>query len=168
MYIMEIWFVVIDYPNYSVSNLGNIKNNTTKKLLKPSLHKSGYLTVQLFSNGKRKGFRLHRLVAQAFLGDFDDTKYIDHIDRNKLNNVLENLRIVSPLESVLNRGIWGKSKYKGAYYSEKRKDWRSQIRVNKKNISLGCYKTELECAIAYNNYIEDNCLVGYLKNIILE
>lgn len=165
---METWNIVIDYPNYLLSNLGNIKNNTTNKLLKPSLHKSGYLVVQLFRNGKRKVVRLHRLIAQTFLGDVDDTKYIDHLDRNKLNNVLENLRVVTPLESVLNRGIWGKSKYKGAYYNEKRKDWRSQIRVDKKLINLGYYKTELECALAYNKYIEDYSLVGYLKNIILE
>ena len=165
MYIMEEWKVLVNYPNYSVSNFGNIKNNKKDKLLSPSIHKSGYLTVQLFKNGIRKSLTLHRIIAEGFLGDFE-SKYIDHIDRNKLNNKIDNLRAVTPAISALNRGIWGKSKYKGAYFNEKRGDWRCQIRVNKKCISLGCFKTELEAAIAYNNYIEENNLEFYQKNII--
>ena len=164
---MEDWKGLSNYPNYSVSNFGNIKNNKKNSTLKPNLHKSGYLVVQLFKEGVRRNLRVHRLIAEAFLEEFDETKYIDHIDRNKTNNKLTNLRMVTPLESCLNRGIWGKSQYKGAYFSKKRNDWRSQIRVNKKCVSLGYFKTELECALAYNNYIELNNLVGYQKNIIL-
>jgi frataxin-like iron-binding protein CyaY len=163
---MEEWKVLVNYPNYSVSNLGNIKNNKKNKLLNPSIHKSGYLMVQIFKDYIRKSLRLHRIIAEAFLDDFDETKYIDHIDRNKLNNKIDNLRAVTPSKSVLNRGVWGKSKYKGAYFSEKRGDWRCQIRVNKKCISLGCFKTELEAAVAYNKYIEENNLEFYQKNII--
>lgn len=162
----ETWRSLSNYPNYSVSNLGNIKNIKKNTILKPSIHKSGYLVVQLFKEGFRKSSRLHRRIAEAFLDNFDETKFIDHIDRNKLNNCIDNLRMATPLESCLNRGIWGKSKYKGAYFSEKRRDWRCQIRVNKKCISLGYYKTELECALTYNKYIEENTLANYQKNII--
>jgi hypothetical protein len=163
---MEEFRSIINYPNYSISNLGNVKNNKTNKILANSLHKSGYFIIGLFKDGKRWNFRINRLVAEAFLDGFDKQFYIDHIDRNKINNNIKNLRMVTPTQSVLNRGIWGKSKYKGTYFSKTRKDWRSQIRVNKKAISLGNFKTELEGAMAYNNYIEENHLLNYLKNII--
>jgi hypothetical protein len=163
---MEEWRELKYYPNYLVSNLGNIKNKRNDKLLKPSIHKTGYCIVQLFRDGVRKSLRLHRLIAEAFLGEIKETDYIDHLDRNKLNNKIDNLRAVSPTISVLNRNVWGKSKYKGAYFSEKRNNWRSQIRINGKCISLGYYKTELEAGTAYNEYIEKNNLEFYLKNII--
>lgn len=163
---METWKILSDYPNYSVSNLGNIKNNKKNTIIKPSIHKSGYLVVQLFKEGKRKCSTIHRLISQEFLENFDKTKYIDHIDRDKTNNNISNLRMVTPTQNCLNRGIWGKSKYKGCYFNEKRGDWRCQIRVNKKCISLGCFRTELECALRYNNYIDENNLVEYQKNII--
>ena len=163
---MEEFRSIINYPNYSISNLGNVKNNKKNKILANSPHKTGYFNISLFKDGKRGNFSIHRLVAEAFLDGFDKQFIIDHIDRNKTNNNIENLRMVTATESCLNRGIWGKSKYKGTYFSKTRGDWRSQIRVNKKLISLGCFKTELEGATAYNNYIEENHLLNYLKNII--
>jgi hypothetical protein len=162
---MEEFRLIETFPNYSVSNLGNVRNNKTGRILAKSPHKSGYIQVQLFKDSTRTIRKIHRLVAEAFLEGFNPEMYIDHIDRDKLNNNVSNLRMVNPTESCLNRGTWGKSQYKGAYYSVKRGDWRSQIRVNKVCISLGCFKTELEAGIAYNKYIENNNLEGYLKNI---
>ena len=50
----EEFRVIKDYENYSVSNFGNVKNNTTGKILKPSNSSNGYYKVNLFKDGKVK------------------------------------------------------------------------------------------------------------------
>ena len=61
------WKIIKDNPNYSVSDTGLIKRNSTNKQLKPWISSRGYLYVSLSRNGKVKKFSIHRLVANAFL-----------------------------------------------------------------------------------------------------
>ena len=68
---MEEFRSIINYPNYSISNLGNVKNNKKNKILANSPHKTGYFNISLFKDGKRGNFSIHRLVAEAFLDGFD-------------------------------------------------------------------------------------------------
>lgn len=96
----EVWKPVPGYESrYMVSNHARVMSLRYKKrkdevgYLKPILRKNGYVVVNLMKNGKMKQFRLHRLVAEAFLGPTDLT--IDHIDGNKQNNHLDNLQILS-------------------------------------------------------------------------
>ena len=65
-----------------------------------------------------------------------------------------------------NRG--GSSKYVGVSWSEQRQRWCAHIRVNKKSIGLGRYKTEEEAAKAYDSYVTNNNLIqiGYSTNFI--
>ena len=65
----------------------------------------GYMQVKRRVNGKPKHFLLHRIVAAAFLEPplFEEQTQIDHIDGNKKNNVVSNLRWVSPKENDANR-----------------------------------------------------------------
>lgn len=102
----EIWR---DIPNfeglYQVSNLGRvkalekyvnagIKNNSEVKrkgrILK-QYNKGGYLEVSLMKNNKRHYFKVHRLVATAFIPNFCNLPQVNHIDENKLNNNVDNL-----------------------------------------------------------------------------
>lgn len=93
----EIWKDIVGYEGlYEVSNLGNIrsvnwgKRGYSKNLyLKP--HNKGYLQVELFKNGNRKMFMVHRLVAQAFLENNDNLPLVNHKDENKENNRADNL-----------------------------------------------------------------------------
>ena len=64
---MEKYIVIENFNHYGVSNLGNIKNLKTGKVLKPSLQKNGYLTYTFCQNRIRKTFRIHRLVALYFI-----------------------------------------------------------------------------------------------------
>jgi hypothetical protein len=86
---------------YEVSNLGNVRrsvdgvNTAIGRIKTPSLSGNGYLIVGLFKNGKRKNVLVHRAVAEAFIGHIDNSREVNHIDGNKLNNKLENLEIVS-------------------------------------------------------------------------
>lgn len=85
----EIWKDIDNYPNYQISNFGNVKSLKNNKLLK--LSAGEYKKCFLYCNGKRKTFRVHRLVAQAFLPNPNGFEVVNHIDGNKYNNCVENL-----------------------------------------------------------------------------
>lgn len=90
------------FENYSVSTLGKVINNTTGKVKKGTDNYSGkgYLYVDLYNNGKRKRFFIHRLVAQAYIPNPENKPYINHKDGNPKNNRVENLEWCTPLENV--------------------------------------------------------------------
>ena len=102
----EIWKVVADYPDYKISNMGNVmsyKRYRDGKLLNPSLNTHGYLSVHLSDvNKKRLWFRVHRLVTIAFIPNPDNLPTVDHIDQNRTNNNLSNLRWASNYTQSMN------------------------------------------------------------------
>ena len=87
---------------FQVSNFGRVKSfyRGKKLILKPSLHEKGYLRVVLYTNGKNKIFRIHRLVAQLFIPNPENKPEINHVDGNKLNNFAENLEWVTHAENM--------------------------------------------------------------------
>jgi len=101
----EIWKDIEGYEGkYQVSNLGNVKslnynNYGYEKLLSPFLN-SGYLYVDLLINTKRRTFRVHRLVAEAFIPNSDNKPEVNHINEIKTNNRAENLEWVTRKENV--------------------------------------------------------------------
>ena len=72
-----------------MSNLGHVKNKHGR-ILKPEI-RNGYYSVDLMKNKKRYKFRIHRLVAEAFIPNPDNLPIINHKDENKLNNEASNL-----------------------------------------------------------------------------
>jgi hypothetical protein len=101
---MEEWRVINDYPNYSVSNLGNVKNNTTNKIMRQNV-KGGYCCLSLVNNKKNYTFKVHRLVALAFLSNPDNKPTVNHKDKNRCNNKLENLEWMTHEEQMEHRSI---------------------------------------------------------------
>ena len=100
--IMEIWKNVPGYIGlYKVSNHGRVKSVKKQLVLKTSGSGNRYKTVAL-CNGMRKTFRLHRLVAAAFIPNPDNKPCVDHIDGNKSNNKADNLRWVTTKENCNN------------------------------------------------------------------
>ena len=99
----EIWMPI---PNtndkYFISSFGRVLSKNKKNLiLYPKTTKDGYLVVAIVQNGKRKDYLVHRLVANTFLSN-DTDKEIDHIDGNRKNNSLSNLRFVTHTENINN------------------------------------------------------------------
>lgn len=89
---------------YSISENGEVFSHRTKKFLKPCMTGWGYLQVGLRDiYGKRKTCLIHKLVALTYIPNPNNLSMVDHIDRNKLNNSVENLRWVSVKENNLNR-----------------------------------------------------------------
>lgn len=101
---MEEWRVITDYPNYSVSNFGNVKNNKTNKLMRQNV-KGGYCCLSLVNNKKNYTFRVHRLVALAFIPNPDNKPTVNHKDKNKCNNKLENLEWMTIVEQMQHKSI---------------------------------------------------------------
>ena len=88
----------IDGYDYEVSNVGLVRNVKTGRILKQFLV-NGYLRVGLSKDGVEKKFLVHRLVAQAFIPNPKNKPQIDHIDGNKQNNRVDNLRWVTSKEN---------------------------------------------------------------------
>ena len=88
------------FQNYFVSSYGRIRHATKNNLLHPSIT-NGYYKVRLSNNGLVSDYMVHKLVYQLFNDDYDNTKIIDHIDGNKLNNHKDNLRQITASENVL-------------------------------------------------------------------
>jgi hypothetical protein len=107
----------------------------------------GYAVRNGFVGEKRTIIYMHRLIVGAPSG-ID----IDHIDGNKINNRRCNLRLASRRENLFNkRPLNGcTSSFKGVNWIEPNKKWRARIRVNGREIALGCYNSALDAARAYN------------------
>lgn len=87
------WKILKENENYSINEKGEIKNNITKKILSPSINKdSGYYQIDLWKNNKSRKYTLHRLVANNFIPNLENKPTVDHIDGNRLNNDISNLR----------------------------------------------------------------------------
>lgn len=102
----EKWLPVRTQPFssfYSVSSFGRVKRNRglsgKEVMMKPQPHNKGYLQVRLSADGSGKTFVVHRLVAEAFLGSRPDNKEIDHINKDRTDNRIDNLRYVTLIEN---------------------------------------------------------------------
>jgi hypothetical protein len=88
----EEWRWVPGYEwYYYVSNRGNVKSRAKNKIICSVLDRYGYLKCYLQKRGKRKTFRVHQVVAMAFLEKPENCTEINHKDRNKKNNHVNNL-----------------------------------------------------------------------------
>lgn len=157
IYMDEEWRDIPNYPGYQASSLGRIRST---KLLKPTYgckNNRGYLSIKI----KGKINQVHRLVLFAFKGLPSENKVCDHINRNPIDNKIENLRWTSQQENLCNRKNWGKSNFKGVHLhvcKNKKKDGsisigkiyaKSEIYINKSRVCLGYFKTEEEAHEAY-------------------
>lgn len=97
--------------------------------------------------------RMHRVIMERMLEGRKllTSEFVDHINRNPLDNRRENLRIVTNAENLKNKGVYKKSKtrVKGVRWDEERRKFRAQIQVDKKKIMIGQYDTLEEAKEAY-------------------
>jgi lambda repressor-like predicted transcriptional regulator len=101
---MEEWRKISEFPNYSVSNFGNVMNTKTNKIMKLNI-KSGYYHVSLVNELTRKIFKVHRLLAIAFIENPENKLQVNHKDKNKLNNNVSNLDWNTRFENCQHKSI---------------------------------------------------------------
>ena len=139
---MEEFKTIEGFDNYEVSNFGNVRNIKTKRILKISISSSKYYIVGLCNNGKRTNKTLHRLIADAFIENPENKPCVDHINNDKLNNNIENLRWATYQENNRNLNISTRntSGVKGVYFDKKINKWSARIKFDGINIYLGDFK----------------------------
>lgn len=97
----EIWKIITDFPEYSVSNLGRVKSfikwhGTNIRIIKQSKNSNGYFKVSLSKNKKIKYKKVHILVYEVFNDiRLEPNECIHHKDENKEDNLLENLEKIT-------------------------------------------------------------------------
>ena len=162
----EFFLPINNYENYSISNFGIIKNNKTNRIMKPCNNNHGYKLINLSKNGKCKTFKIHRLVGNAFLENPDNKKVIDHIDKNKANNNVKNLRWATIQENGFNQGkrINNTSGFKGVSFHKKANKYQARIRVNGKRKHLGLFLTPEDASYAYETKAKEIHGDFYYKN----
>ena len=136
----ELWSDIDGYEGlYQVSNLGRVKslnyNKTGKeRMLKPGTDGFGYLFVILYKNRNQRLFKVHRLVANAFIPNPDVKPEVNHKDEDKTNNCLTNLEWMTSKENnnygTRNERI-SKSVIQYSLYGEFIKEWPSIIQIER-------------------------------------
>lgn len=137
----EIWKDIDGYEGlYQISNLGNVKGLPKKtkfgnrikqypcRYLKASVSKRGYYVVSLQKDCMSKTFTVHRLLMIAFVPNPENKRAIDHIDTNKLNNNLDNLRWCTDKENSNNHITLEKNRING------RNLWKNGVFKDRDNV----------------------------------
>ena len=152
----EIWKDIYGYENkYQISNKGNVKSlclyvKTVKvnreKLLKFFLDIRGYQIVTLSKNSKLKHFRIHKLVAEAFINNINNKPYINHKDGIKTNNRIGNLEWVTQSENEKHAFRIGLKNHKGEKHPSNKLTWKDVDLIR----SFKGKMTQIKIALLFN------------------
>ena len=144
------------FNNYYIYSDGTIYNMKSDIIKKPTLNTGGYYQVDLWNKGIHKKFLVHRLIALYYISNPENKPEVDHIDNDRTNNHIDNLRWVTKSENNQNRGM-GKNNTSGIQnisYIQTRNRYVFQKNIDNK-IHCKYFKT-LEEAIKYkNDYLAD-------------
>ena len=133
---MEEWKPVVGYELYQVSSTGIIKNKH-EHVMSTHAVPGGYLQVQFSNSGKSKSKLVHCVVAEAFVPNPDNMREVDHINRNRTDNRVENLRWSTRRDNCLNthrhdREMYGITLVKNRY--------KVRLTFHNRNITIGRYR----------------------------
>ena len=151
----EEWKQIQEYPNFEVSNHGRVRNTEKDKVISNSRNKHGYYTLHLAKDGIQKTHNLHSLVARYFVPNPFRLIVVDHIDRNRLNNLYSNLRFCTQQQNARNISsrVGGTSCYKGVSFIKQTQKWRAALC----GTVIGHFGSEMEAALAYDERARETC-----------
>ena len=150
----EIFKVIEEYPEYEVSNYGQIRYKN--KIMKVSTDQNGYKYFCIYNDAGDKlidGKRIHRQVANAFLPNINNEQIVKHRDGNKENNNVNNLYYYTLPEADKNKLLTNRissSGYSGVQYIKNKMGgkYRVVITENKRPKHIGYYETLDEAILA--------------------
>src|SRR5438093_10226303 len=157
----ENWKIIIKFNNYECSDLGKIRNKHTKRILKGNYEKS-YLKIRLLdNNGIKQTKRIHRIIAETWLKNPDNKSTVDHINKKRDDNRVENLRWFTPKEQSGNIN-YGKRKINNT-----RKIWKCDVNTGNK---IKLYNSAKEALLDLQNEIKyfhniSKCALGKIKEV---
>ncbi len=159
---MEKWKIVEDFPNYSVSNEGKVKNNNTGSVLKEQ-DLRGYKYVRLYipnSKGKFKKYQIHRLVANTFIPNPNNYPQVNHKDENKSNNTVW-VNEDGSIDQEKSNLEWCTAKYNNTYGSKIERTVLNNINHPQKSKQVNQYTLNGELIATFPSVIEIHRKLGY-------
>jgi len=100
---MEEFRDIPGYPGYQISNCGNVFSRKLKRVIEAPNDEDGYKRIKLWKQMISKHYRIHRLVATAFIPNPEDKPQVNHKDGDKTNNNISNLEWVTNQENITHR-----------------------------------------------------------------
>jgi len=151
---------IVGYSNYLIYDDGRVYSKKTKRFLKEKNYRSGYRYCALCKKGEKpKNKKIHRLVALHYIPNPENKSDVDHINRNKQDNRVENLRWATRTENMQNRGI-NKNNKIGIKNICKDRDGYIYVKEIKSQVHRKYFKT-LEEAIQYKKEYESRLLLKH-------
>jgi hypothetical protein len=143
------WKTINNFPNYLISNNGSVFSLKSKKILKTNINNGGYKQIGLMKDKIEISFKIHRLVCEHF-GIWNPDLTVDHINGNKSDNTISNLRIATQQQQCFNQKVKHNNKLgvKGVQFRFDK--YTSRILINGKRIHLGTFETLEEAKEAYD------------------
>jgi hypothetical protein len=167
----EEWKTTHENEKYEVSNLGQIRNKNTKRILKKSILPSSYEIISLSANSRQKSHLVHRLVAQAFILNSNNFPDVNHKDRNKRNNRVENLEWVTRSMNIKHSYETGTKRHKRAVWRRDSKHKGKKIIFNsitKAAKITGCSPQNIWKCLSGRNKTAASFEWGYVKEKVKE
>jgi len=152
------------YTNYKINRSGDVFNIKTGRQLRWYKNKEGYKYLTLYSNGKKQNRNLHRLLGMSFISNPNNLPVVDHINRQKLDNDLDNLRWVSISQNNINTDP-DRFKYGVPGIVKSGKKYGVNFYRGGNRIWLGTY-SQLEDAIKTYKEAADNWLNDHIHTVI--
>ena len=146
--------IITNYETYAITKQGLIHDLRTGRYHEGHYH-FGYRHINLTNPNGIINKAIHRLVAEAFIPNLENKSEVDHINRKKDDNRVENLRWVTDLEQVNNRGDFKNNKLGMKYIHKDKNRYKVQITRNYQKIYNKRFDTLEEAIEARNLIIKD-------------